>query len=136
MRASQGEQNRIGGRFFEQWKNGNSFKHRWITACERAGIHDLHYHDLRHTALSWLLEAGVDYAVVQRLAGHKIPGMTESYLHLWESRLREAVTILERVTIEKLQAATNDERCIMQQAKEGYSGQRWAVWAVRGQLGK
>ena len=38
-------------------------------------------------------------------------------------RLREAVTILERVTIEKLQAATNDERCIMQQAKEGHSGQ-------------
>jgi hypothetical protein len=29
-----GEQNRIGGRFFEQWKNGNSFKHRWIGACE------------------------------------------------------------------------------------------------------
>ena len=66
-------------------EQGNSFKHRWIGACERAGIHDLHYHDLRHTALSWLLEAGVDYAVVQRLAGHKIPGMTESYLHLWES---------------------------------------------------
>ena len=36
------------------------------------------------------------------LAGHRIPGMTESYLHLWESRLREAVITLERVTIKKL----------------------------------
>ena len=89
-----GEEPRIGGRFFEQWKDGNSFKHRWINACERAGVQDLHYHDMRHTALSWLIEAGVDYAVVQRLAGHRIPGMTESYLHLWESRLREAVTVL------------------------------------------
>ena len=57
----------------------------------------------------------------------KIPGMTESYLHLWESRLREAVTILERVTIQKLQAAVNDERCIIQAAKGQF-------WAVPGQL--
>jgi hypothetical protein len=94
----------------------------------------LHYHDLRHTSLSWLLEAGVDYAVVQRLAGHKIPGMTESYLHLWESRLREAVTILERVTIQKLQSAVHDERCIIQAAKSGQLDGRRAVlgssWAV------
>ena len=129
-----GEERRIRGRFFEQWKNGNSFKHRWIDACDRAGVHDLHYHDLRHTSLSWLLEAGVDYAVVQRLAGHKIPGMTESYLHLWESRLREAVTILERVTIQKLLAAINDQRCIIQQPKSSQLGRQRAVlgssWAV------
>jgi len=129
-----GEQTRISGRFFEQWKDGNSFKHRWIDVCERAGVQDLHYHDLRHTALSWLLEAGVDYAVVQRLAGHKLPGMTEGYLHLWESRLREAVTVLERVTIQKLQAAMKDERCIIQLAKDGHLDRRRAVvgssWAV------
>src|SRR5688572_14360735 len=60
--------------------------------------------------------------------------MTESYLHLWESRLREAVTILERVTIQKLQAAVNDVRCIMPAAKGGQLGGRRAVvgssWAV------
>ena len=54
---------------------------------------------------------------MQRLAGHRIPGMTESYLHLWESRLREAVTVLEKFTIEKLQAAMNDERGIVQPTK-------------------
>jgi integrase len=95
----------------------------------------LHYHDLRHTTLSWLIEAGVDYPVVQRLAGHKIPGMTESYLHLWESSLREAVTVLERVTIEKLQAAMQDERGVVQLSNEGYADGRRAVvgssWAVR-----
>ena len=130
-----GEQTRISGRFFEQWKDGNSFKHRWIDACDRACVHDLHYHDLRHTALSWLIEAGVDYAVVQRLAGHRIPGMTESYLHLWESRLREAVTVLEKVTIEKLQAAMYDERGVVQLPKDGQQDCRRAVvgssWAVR-----
>jgi hypothetical protein len=130
-----GEQARVAGRFFEQWKDGNSFKHRWIYACERAGVHDLHYHDMRHTALSWLIEAGVDYAVVQRLAGHRIPGVTEGYLHLWESRLREAVTILERVTIEKFQVAMNDERGVIQAQENGLQDRRRAVvgssWAVR-----
>jgi integrase len=132
----QGEQARVGGRFFEQWKDGNSFKHRWIDACTRAGVQDLHFHDLRHTALSWLLEAGVDYAVVQRLAGHRIPGITESYLHLWESRMREAVTVLERVTIEKLGVAMNDERGIIQASKTWQQDGRRAVMGSSWALGK
>jgi integrase len=131
-----GEQSRIVGRFFEQWKDGNSFKHRWIDACARAGVQDLHYHDLRHTSLSWLLEAGVDYAVVQRLAGHKLAGVTEGYLHLWESRLREAVTVLERVTVEKLHAAMNDDRGLVQALKEGQQDRRRAVMGSSWALGR
>jgi hypothetical protein len=76
-------------------------------------------------------------AVVQRLAGHKILGMTESYLHIWESRLREAATILERVTVEKLQAAMNDERCLIQQAKDrrgAVFGQFVGSWKSDGSL--
>jgi integrase len=38
---------RIGGRFFSKWKDGNSFKHNWDRTCERAGVHDLRFHDLR-----------------------------------------------------------------------------------------
>ena len=131
-----GKHKRIAGRFFEQWKDGNSFKHRWQESCKRAGVQDLHYHDLRHTALSWLLEGGVDYAVVQRLAGHKLPGVTEGYLHLWEGRLREAVTILERVTIEKLQAAMHEERSIIPPSKEGQKDRRRAVVGSSWALGK
>jgi integrase len=59
------------------------------------------YHDLRHSALSWLLEAGVEYGWYSGWQGHRIPGVTEGFLPLWEGRLREAVTVLERVTIEK-----------------------------------
>jgi hypothetical protein len=35
--ALTGSMPRIGGRFFSQWKDGNSFKHNWIKTCERQG---------------------------------------------------------------------------------------------------
>jgi len=62
------------------------------------------------------------------------------YLHLWESRLREAVTVLERVTIQKLQAAMNDERCIIQDKRwsfrppTGSCGQFVGSWKNNGSL--
>jgi len=103
---------------------------RWIDACEHAVVHDLHYHDLRHTALSWLVEAGVDNAVVQRLAGHRIQGMTESCLHLWETRLREAVIVLERVQLKsfRLRCMTNGESFNRRtMGGKTVDGQLWAV---------
>jgi integrase len=89
---------RIGGRFFSQWKDGNSFKHNWIRTCERAGVHDLHFHDLRHTFSTWLTQCGVDYAVIQTLKGEPLPGSAKYYIHNWDGRLRDAVTRLESFT--------------------------------------
>jgi integrase len=98
---------RIGGRFFGRWKDANSFKHRWIETLDRAGVHDLHFHDLRHTFATWLLEAGTDYIVIEKLLGHRLPGTGDLYIHDWDSRLREAVTRLAVLTEEKLRGRTN-----------------------------
>jgi integrase len=95
----------IGGRFFAQWKDANSFKHRWLSTCERAGVQDLHFHDLRHTFATWLMQAGVDYVVIEKLLGHRLPGTGELYLHDWDGRLREAVNRLESFT----RAVLNEE---------------------------
>ena len=89
---------RIGGRFFSHWKDANSFKHNWSRTCERAGIHDLHFHDLRHTFSTWLTQCGVDYAVIQTLKGEPLPGSAKYYIHNWDSRLRDAVMRLENFT--------------------------------------
>jgi len=57
--------------FFGQWKDENSFKHRWDGTYEREGVHDLHFHDLRHTFASWLMQGGGDYMVIEKLLGHR-----------------------------------------------------------------
>ncbi len=101
---------RLRGRFFAQWATGASFRPRMLEACDRAGVHDLHFHDLRHTAFTWLHEAGVDYAVINMMAGHKVPGMTAKYIHRWEGRMAEAAKILEATVLEKMRTAMHDER--------------------------
>ena len=37
----------------------------------------------RHTFATWLLEAGVDYIVIEKLLGHRLPGTGDLYIHDW-----------------------------------------------------
>ncbi|HET6675963.1 MAG TPA: tyrosine-type recombinase/integrase, partial [Nitrospiraceae bacterium] len=57
---------------------------------------DLHFHDLRHTFATRLVQAGVDLYKVQRLLGHKSPAMTQRYAHHYPESLRDGVEILDR----------------------------------------
>ncbi len=73
-------------------------------------MHDLHFHDLRHTAATWLGEARVEYATIEKLLGHRLPGMGEQYIHDWKTKLRAAVTALEQTVMERFREAAQDER--------------------------
>ena len=44
----------------------NCFKH----ACTRAGIRDLHFHDLRHTAITRLIQLKVAPMEIMKISGH------------------------------------------------------------------
>lgn len=68
-------------------------------ACERAGIKDFKFHDLRHTFASYLTMGGVNLRTVQTLLGHKDLRMTMRYSHLSPEHLREAVSTLEKSLI-------------------------------------
>lgn len=53
----------------------------WVRACARAGIEDLHIHDLRGRAGVDALEAsGQDVRAAQKLLGHKVEAMTRQYV--------------------------------------------------------
>ena len=54
----------------------------WIRACRRAGIKDLHFHDLRHEATSRLFEKGLNPVEVATITGHKDTRMLMRYTHL------------------------------------------------------
>ena len=60
-----------------------------------AGITGFRFHDVRHTAASYMVMKGVDLYRVQRILGHKDSRMTQRYAHLSPSYLREAVKVLD-----------------------------------------
>jgi integrase len=66
-------------------------------ALSKAKIVDFHFHDLRHTFATRLVQVGVDLYKVQRLLGHKSPVMTQRYAHHYPESLRDGVAMLDRV---------------------------------------
>ncbi|MGH7427812.1 MAG: tyrosine-type recombinase/integrase, partial [Candidatus Methylomirabilaceae bacterium] len=71
------------------------FTHTFADAVRRAGIHDLHLHDLRHTWASRMAMAGVDLRTIQTLGGWKTLQMVERYTHLSPDHTRQAIERLQ-----------------------------------------
>jgi integrase len=53
----------------------------WKRACKRAGIKDLHFHDLRHEAASRLAEKLPNLIELAAVTGHKDLRMLKRYFH-------------------------------------------------------
>ena len=59
-----------------------NFKTAWQTACRKAGIRDLHFHDLRHEAGGRFLEAGWPLHEMQYMLGHVDIKTTSTHLNV------------------------------------------------------
>ena len=66
----------------------------WNQALERAEIHDLRFHDLRHEATSRFVEAGLSDQQVSSITGHKSMQMLRRYTHL---RSEDLVNIISNI---------------------------------------
>ncbi|HWP91747.1 MAG TPA: tyrosine-type recombinase/integrase [Thermodesulfobacteriota bacterium] len=71
----------------------NWLKHSFKTACKKASIENLRFHDLRHTAATRLVESRIPLHAITKLLGHSTVKVTERYSHPEES-VKEAVEIL------------------------------------------
>ena len=68
-----------------------TYRRVFKTACEKAGIKDFRFHDLRHTFASWIAMNSKDIYAVQNLLGHSSPSVTKRYAHLTDDYLRSVV---------------------------------------------
>ena len=59
-----------------------ALKSAWRRACDRAGISNLRFHDLRHEATSRFFEKGLNVMEVAAITGHKDLRMLQRYTHL------------------------------------------------------
>ncbi len=63
----------------------------WARACRAAGVDGKTFHDLRHSAASEMVNAGVPEATIGAVLGHRDRRSTRRYTHLRLPTLAEAV---------------------------------------------
>jgi len=63
----------------------------WEYASKRAGISDFRFHDLRHTAASYLAMNGASLLEIAEVLGHKTLAMVKRYAHLSEQHTARVV---------------------------------------------
>ena len=77
--------------------NGKKIFPGWVQAkfkqyIRQFGLNEkLHFHSLRHTFASWLVQDGVSLYEVQKLLGHSNISVTQVYAHLQPERLHSTV---------------------------------------------
>ena len=86
-----------GSQFVIEWRGQRvrRVKIGFGLACKRAGLTGVTPHTLRHTAATWMAQAGVPLAAVAAMLGQSIQRTTERYVKHSPEHLRDAVRALE-----------------------------------------
>lgn len=71
-----------------------NFNKAWLNIKASVGLKDLHFHDLRHEAVSRFVEGGLSDQEVAAISGHKSMQMLKRYTHL---RSEDLVFRLDRI---------------------------------------
>jgi len=81
---------------FADRRGGAHFpRHAWDAALRESGISDFRFHDLRHTAASYLAMSGATLAEIAEVLGHRTLAMVKRYAHLSEQHTSSVVRRME-----------------------------------------
>jgi integrase len=76
--------------------NPSNLRKDFLEVLDRAGLHRIRFHDLRHTAASLMLSNGIPVNVVSNRLGHSQPSTTlDIYAHLFSETQVEAARIMD-----------------------------------------
>ena len=81
--------------FDEQGRQIGTFYKAWASACKRAGVPGLLFHDLRRSAARNMDRAGIPRKVIMQITGHKTESMFLRYRIVSDRDLKDAATRLE-----------------------------------------
>jgi len=90
--------------FLQTLEVGNTrrdlFIKRFKKYVRKAGMSEaIHFHGLRHSGISWLINRGVSASFVSRLAGHSSLAMSQGYTHLEDQNLVGAIRVFDDVKL-------------------------------------
>jgi len=76
-------------------KKIKSVKRAFLNLVKKSGIKDFKFHDLRHTAATYLYLNGVSIYTIQRILGHRDIETTLKYTHIPSEHLKEEIEKLK-----------------------------------------
>ena len=66
--------------------------HKFKLYCRKAGMgEEIHFHSLRHTSATWIVQNNVPLFNGKRILGHSKIEVTEKYSHLEVEHLRKSL---------------------------------------------
>lgn len=66
-------------------------KKAWNSALKKAGVVNFRWHDLRHTAASYLAQSGAGLIDIAAILGHSTLQMVQRYAHLSDSHISATI---------------------------------------------
>jgi integrase len=90
--------------------NPSNLRKWWMRQTEIAQLPHIRFHDLRHTAATWLIAQGVPVNIVQRMLGHADPATTmRFYAHVMEGGGEQAMRAMSRMMKEAVEEAESNQ---------------------------
>ena len=86
--------------------SGTAHEQAWKRIVKRAGIEDLHFHDLRHAGATRYDELGLTRSENEYMLGHSGSGTNSKYVHAEMERIRAKLDVGQ----EDIDLPTNDEQ--------------------------
>jgi integrase len=96
---------RTGGRL-------DNVRRSFASALQRAGIENFRFHDLRHTAASWMVQGGADIYAVQKILGHSHVRTTQRYAHQSPEHLESQIGVLDEFLSPKKKSVEIENKAV------------------------